>query len=561
LWRDELRERICFSPRRVRLRMALAAYALQSLRLHSEFGYAKSSDFVREHLGLSTGLWFDLVHAGALLTQPAFRCALRARRLEFSALVLLGRRFSAADALQWLPLARRSTLAELRAALAAEDDAAPPVPSSSVDTPEPVHLRLRLPAAVAEFLDESHELCSALVGHELSQPQALHYLLAEASSELSPPEPTAHSIPAELRPVQVRPSPNIRQTRADGVSLRKPHDRHALAVKLAKRLRALTPQELTLQLEADDALLEALQGELHHAFGDRRFVDFAQRELDLAPSTTDEKLLRARQRAREHPIEVARASGRITQIQASLLHGLRGLGIPRSALAAWIRFAAQHTIRALKLALAWVRRIAQQDLSQLYKKDYRPPSLADIRTSDRPLRELALEFELPPPGFLQDQPLRSTPLSLEREDHAVLLDLTHALDQQPKRTPLWWKFLQILCLAREGMAQLAEASAPPPKPQRQILERDRYRCQFPGCSERRVEVHHIQFKSQGGSDDPSNLLCLCPAHHHHGVHARTIRIHGQASPTQEHLIVEAGLDRNGHALLRYQGERLVFSGL
>jgi hypothetical protein len=74
-------------------------------------------------------------------------------------------------------------------------------------------------------------------------------------------------------------------------------------------------------------------------------------------------------------------------------------------------------------------------------------------------------------------------------------------------------------------------------------------------------VHHIQFKSQGGDDDPSNLVCLCPTHHHHGVHAHTIRIQGRASATQENLIVEAGLDRSGHALLRYEGERLVFSGL
>jgi len=43
-----------------------------------------------------------------------------------------------------------------------------------------------------------------------------------------------------------------------------------------------------------------------------------------------------------------------------------------------------------------------------------------------------------------------------------------------------------------------------------ILKRDRFRCQVPGCNCRRnLHVHHIIRRSNGGSDDPENLIVLC----------------------------------------------------
>ena len=556
-----LRELLLDAPRHARLRRALGAHAFHRLRLHEEFGYVRGSDFVREHLGLSVGAWFDLVHAGALLRQPAFRLALRRRRLDFSALALLGRRVSQVEALAWLPIACECTIAELQARLDAQAEATGSA-AAEAQTQHLVRLRVRLPAAVVDYLQDSQELCSALVGIELSQPDALHYLLAEASSELLAPDAAPREIPAELRPVELRPYPNIRNASAKQPELPRPHDRRRLAVRLSQRLIALAKQEHSLELEADDALLRACSRQLHHAFGYRRFTEFAARELALSPSSTDEKLRRARQRARANPIELAREVGQLTQVKASILHGLCRCGVPRSALVHWIRYAAEHTTRALKRAVDWARRAFREDPSRLSSRDYRPPSASETRTSEVALSQLAKEHAAPPPGLLADQPLQSTPLLLHEEDHAVLVDLTRALHSASRsRAPLWWQLLQILALAREGMAQLAAAAAPLRRTQRQILERDRYRCQFPGCSQRRVEIHHIHFRSQGGGDDPSNLLCLCPAHHHHGVHARTIRIGGQASAAQEELIIEAGLDRRGHPLLRYQGERLVFSSL
>ena len=47
-----------------------------------------------------------------------------------------------------------------------------------------------------------------------------------------------------------------------------------------------------------------------------------------------------------------------------------------------------------------------------------------------------------------------------------------------------------------------------------VLARDGYKCQCgkSGCSDQ-LEVHHVTFRSKGGSDAPGNLLTLCQKHH------------------------------------------------
>ena len=58
---------------------------------------------------------------------------------------------------------------------------------------------------------------------------------------------------------------------------------------------------------------------------------------------------------------------------------------------------------------------------------------------------------------------------------------------------------------------------------RAARERDHCRCRFPGCASRRVDLHHIQYWSDGGRTTLDNLLSLCKAHHIL-VHDRGYRI-------------------------------------
>ena len=54
---------------------------------------------------------------------------------------------------------------------------------------------------------------------------------------------------------------------------------------------------------------------------------------------------------------------------------------------------------------------------------------------------------------------------------------------------------------------------------RAARERDTCRCRFPGCESRRVDLHHIQYWSNGGRTMLDNLVSLCK-YHHRLVHER-----------------------------------------
>ncbi len=91
--------------------------------------------------------------------------------------------------------------------------------------------------------------------------------------------------------------------------------------------------------------------------------------------------------------------------------------------------------------------------------------------------------------------------------------------------------------------------------ERRILERDRYRCQAPGCTARRtLEVHHITYRSHGGSGCSTNLVTLCHAHHHHAQHRGTLRVSGRAPHA---LTWEVGLAPGRSPVWTFHGDRLV----
>ena len=77
--------------------------------------------------------------------------------------------------------------------------------------------------------------------------------------------------------------------------------------------------------------------------------------------------------------------------------------------------------------------------------------------------------------------------------------------------------------------------------QRRVRARDRHFCQVPGCSRAAVHAHHVIPRSQGGSDDPENLISLCAAHHLFGIHGGRMRVTGTAP---DKLIWEFGLRRS-----------------
>ncbi|MFO7610714.1 MAG: HNH endonuclease, partial [Candidatus Krumholzibacteriia bacterium] len=53
-----------------------------------------------------------------------------------------------------------------------------------------------------------------------------------------------------------------------------------------------------------------------------------------------------------------------------------------------------------------------------------------------------------------------------------------------------------------------------PRVRREVMARDRHRCQAPGCGRTRfLEVHHKTPRARGGTHEPANLVTLCaPCH-------------------------------------------------
>lgn len=54
----------------------------------------------------------------------------------------------------------------------------------------------------------------------------------------------------------------------------------------------------------------------------------------------------------------------------------------------------------------------------------------------------------------------------------------------------------------------------PPRTRREVLARDKHRCQAPSCDRTRfLEVHHMVPRKMGGTNHPENLITLCGACH------------------------------------------------
>ncbi|MCL4295690.1 MAG: HNH endonuclease [Anaerolineae bacterium] len=52
------------------------------------------------------------------------------------------------------------------------------------------------------------------------------------------------------------------------------------------------------------------------------------------------------------------------------------------------------------------------------------------------------------------------------------------------------------------------------KLRQEVMFRDGWRCQWPGCGRRKHQsVHHIIFREHGGQDEEANLITLCRSHH------------------------------------------------
>jgi hypothetical protein len=93
-----------------------------------------------------------------------------------------------------------------------------------------------------------------------------------------------------------------------------------------------------------------------------------------------------------------------------------------------------------------------------------------------------------------------------------------------------------------------------------VLERDGYKCQVPGCSNRRnIHAHHLEFRSQGGCNASHNLLSLCAAHHLWILHIlHGLKVEGKA-PDDLTFTFGPCSSPEGQPFMIYSGGRKVLS--
>jgi hypothetical protein len=105
--------------------------------------------------------------------------------------------------------------------------------------------------------------------------------------------------------------------------------------------------------------------------------------------------------------------------------------------------------------------------------------------------------------------------------------------------PYWYGLLQLLLDYAQTWDPPATAGQRRPE-HAAIYEREGYRCLAPGCTGRRhLEAHHQKQRSQGGTDDPSNLMTLCAFHHRQGAHGLVMETSGPA-PVQTRFTLGRG---------------------
>lgn len=103
--------------------------------------------------------------------------------------------------------------------------------------------------------------------------------------------------------------------------------------------------------------------------------------------------------------------------------------------------------------------------------------------------------------------------------------------------------VQVILTDDHGPVAASHATrAIPPATRRYVTWRDGG-CTIDGCRSRyRIQPHHVRHRSNGGTNQPSNLTTLCWYHHHVAIHGAGYRLDPESPPRRRRLLPPSGSD-------------------
>ncbi len=508
---------------------------------HHELGFSSLGAYARERCGRSAR-WAgeSRLLAQRVAKLPQLRAALAGGAVGWCMAELVARHATAKTDTALTELALRSTVREMRALLVTKPD------SSEVDKPsservqradlDMVTLGMTLGAADAWLWQWTRRFAEHAFGERTTE-GFVHALLSESYSSLS------HVLPAndlEAFEQSEREADAVARWRQqldawreeseerceENFHARGPGGKQAAVVfELPRSLRALDARigQLSRELSQREVELGRAARAFHEAEGWRRLgyateSQYVRERLGISPSSFKAKIALARRWCPR--VRGALGAGEIGY-EAALL-------ISRVATAetagAWIERARARTVKHLE------EDVRAAELSRGVGGRAVPPpeeTLREIRELESHVlsgdRDAVLEAQGQMSAALGAGPASvRVDLRVARDTARFWRALAGVMHKHLSRCT---SFVRFLCdqfwKAWRHLTVRSEKYA-------HIYARDRYTCSSPVCSRHDVTPHHVQFRSQGGSDEDDNVIALCTWCHLEGVHGRRLAVSGSA---------------------------------
>jgi hypothetical protein len=453
----------------------------------AELGYSREADYARERMGVPPSTMFVWLRlARELKHRPLLRAAVSSGRLSTrKALAVLPLAAGDLEA-AWTEAAMRMTLREIQSAVrsAGKEDPEERFECESIVLPMTPEQQARLDAALA--------LAKGQIGPEARRWQCLEAISQEwfsghaeweGASGAGPPAPKPD--PA-ARKILERQLTAVAEAAEVVARIMKEGD-----ADNALGLDALVRRLLRARRENDEAFgvlaLRARDGRVHAVLGYGSFEAYCEERLGMTAAAVRQRIWLERKMERLPALREAFRSGRLTYSKA--------LAVARHATPSDVE-----------------GRIARAEATTCQQTEREGEEEEDRKNRGAGVRKLWAPKDVA--GTVREAIASARAWS--KGVRGIEIGDSEAL-----------------AVIADHFVEVAEAHRRPggdridPK-RREVLMRKAGLCAVPGCSRAACHLHHIVYRSRGGSDDPRNLVGLCRVHHLHGIHLGYLEVTGAA---------------------------------